>query len=152
MALANIFSKEISQQVIDRINKLSPATQALWGKMSVDQMLAHCSVTYEMVYENKHHKPNAFTKFLLKLFVKNTVINELPYKKLSQTAPAFKIVGHREFEAEKKRLIEYILKTQELGQSHFENKESHSFGILDSTGWNNMFYKHLDHHLKQFGV
>jgi SRSO17 transposase len=46
----------------------------------------------------------------------------------------------------------YIIKTQELGATHFEGKESHSFGTLTSTEWNNMFYKHLDHHLGQFGV
>ena len=41
---------------------------------------------------------------------------------------------------------------QELGVSYFENKESHSFGRLTIKEWNNMFYKHLEHHLTQFGV
>ena len=44
------------------------------------------------------------------------------------------------------------MKTQELGEAHFEGKESHSFGPLNKTEWNNMFYKHADHHLTQFGV
>ena len=34
----------------------------------------------------------------------------------------------------------------------FEGKESNSFGPLTKGEWNNMFYKHLDHHLSQFGV
>jgi len=49
-------------------------------------------------------------------------------------------------------LIDYIEKTQQLGETHFDNKESHSFGRLTETEWNIMMYKHLNHHLNQFGV
>ena len=51
-----------------------------------------------------------------------------------------------------KGVKDFIVKTQFLGASHFEGKESHSFGNLTSSEWNNMFYKHLNHHLEQFGV
>lgn len=152
MALPNIFSKEISEQVIDRINCLNATSKANWGKMNVAQMLAHCNVTYEMVYENIHPKPNAFLKLILKMLVKNKVVTETPYPKNGKTAPAFIIIENKDFENEKKRLISYISKTQQLGENHFAKKESHSFGVLSKTEWNNMFYKHLDHHLKQFGV
>lgn len=152
MALPNIFSKEISVQVIDRINSLNATSKANWGKMNVAQMLAHCNVTYEMVYENIHPKPNAFLKLILKMLVKNKVVTETPYPKNGKTAPAFVITESKDFQNEKKRLINYISKTQQLGANHFDKKESHSFGILSKTEWNNMFYKHLDHHLKQFGV
>ncbi|APG64311.1 hypothetical protein LPB136_02515 [Tenacibaculum todarodis] len=150
--MKNIFKKEVTNEVIERINKLTPQTQANWGKMSVSQMLAHCCVIYEMVYTDKHPKPNAFVKLMLKLFVKKAVVSEKPYSKNSKTAPQFIISDEREFEAEKKRLIGFITKTQELGEQYFEGKESHSFGKLSATEWNNSFYKHLEHHLTQFGV
>jgi Protein of unknown function (DUF1569) len=152
MALPNIFTKDVSENVIQRINNLSTTTNPNWGKMSVDQMLAHCNVTYEMAYENIHTKPNFFMKFILKMLVKNVVVNENPYAKNSRTAPQFLMTESKDFDLEKKRLIDYITKTQQLGENHFDNKESHSFGILNKTEWNNMFYKHLDHHLTQFGV
>ena len=152
MALPNLFKKEVSAEIIQRINKLTPQTQQKWGKMSVSQMLAHCNVTYEMVYEDKHPKPNAFVKLILKLMVKNKVVNETPYGQNGRTAPQFIINDDKNFEVEKNRLIQYIQKTQELGENAFDNKESHSFGALTKTEWNNMFYKHLDHHLSQFGV
>lgn len=148
----SIFTVSESQKVIQRIEQLTPTTTALWGKMTVAQMLAHCNVTYEMIYENIHPKPNFLLKLLLKMFVKNAVVTEKPYKKSSQTAPAFLIKDDKNFEAEKKRLIDYITRTQQLGESHFDNKESHSFGRLTKNEWNNMLYKHLDHHLHQFGV
>ena len=116
MQLPNIFTKDVSDGIINRINNLSFDTKPLWGKMSVEQMLAHCSVTYEMVYETKHPKPSFMVKMLLNLFVKKGVVGLAPYRKNSQTAPAFLIKDSRNFEIEKKRLIQYIQKTQQLGE------------------------------------
>lgn len=152
MPTPNIFSRSESDAIIERLYKLNPETQAQWGKMNVAQMLAHCNVTYEMVYETKHPKPKGFMKFILKMLVKNKVVSKTPYPKNNQTAAAFIISGEREFTAEKTRLAAYILKTQALGAAHFDGKESHSFGPLNEEQWNNLFYKHLNHHLSQFGV
>ena len=152
MALPNIFTKDVSDQIIERINCLKPNTQPLWGKMNVSQMLAHCNVTYEMVYENKHAKPNLIMRFILKSFVKSKVTNEVPYKHSLQTSPEFIMPDDKDFESERSRLIEFIEKTQQLGEACFDNRESLSFGVLNRHEWNNMFYKHLNHHLAQFGV
>jgi uncharacterized protein YejL (UPF0352 family) len=149
----NIFESSVAQEVVNRINSLSLQSKPQWGKMNVAQMLAHCNVTYEMVYEpEKHKKPNAFLKFILKTFVKKVVTNEVAYTQNNKTAPQFIITDSRDFEKEKSRLVEYINRTRQLGESHFDKKESHSFGVLNRNEWNNMFYKHLDHHLRQFGA
>ncbi len=150
--MKNIFDAAVTAAIIERINQLTPTTPALWGKMSVSQMLAHCNVSYELVYEDIHPQPNAFLKFIIKLMAKNTVVSERPFKKSLNTAPAFIVKDDKDFDAEKTRLIGYINKTQQLGEAYFDGKESHSFGVLSKREWNNMFYKHLDHHLQQFGV
>ncbi|GAA4803093.1 DUF1569 domain-containing protein [Litoribaculum gwangyangense] len=148
----NIFDLKETNKLIERIDKLDAYAKPQWGKMSVDQMLAHCNVTYEMIYDNKHPKPNAFKKWMLKAIVKPYVVSEKPYKKSSRTAPEFVISGSKNFVEEKAKLIDYLNKTQNLGEAYFENKPSHSFGKLTAKEWNNLFYKHLDHHLCQFGV
>lgn len=151
--MQDIFDIKEAQNYIDRIQKLLPETPAKWGKMSVDQMLAHCNVTYEMIYEPQKHKPTGgIAKFILKMFVKPKVVGEKSYPKNSPTAPQFIINGTKDFEDEKKRLIGFIQKTQQLGREAFDDKESFSFGKLKSQEWNNMFVKHLNHHLEQFGV
>lgn len=146
----NIFKQEIVAHTIGRINSLSSDTKANWGKMNVAQMLAHCNVTYEMVYDDKHPKPNVFLKFILTKMVKNQVVSDKPYPKNGKTAPQFIIKGDRDFDTEKQRLIDYIERTRALGETHFDGKESHSFGKLSINEWSTMFYKHLDHHLNQF--
>ncbi|WP_288369580.1 DUF1569 domain-containing protein [uncultured Algoriphagus sp.] len=150
--MKNIFDQAVTDELTARVEALNPDSQPLWGKMSVDQMLAHCSVAYEMAYTDKHPKPNGLMRFLLKTFVKSGVVNEKPYPKNARTAPVFIISDRRDFEKEKSRLIGYLQKTQELGSEHFEGKESPSFGAMTAQEWNNLFYKHLDHHLNQFGV
>jgi hypothetical protein len=153
MALPNIFTTQEVNNILHRIDRLTTESTPNFGKMNVAQMLAHCNVTYEMVYEpNKHPKPNVFIGFILKTFIKKSVTNEVAYKQNSKTAPQFIITDARIFDVEKQRLKDYIAKTAALGEQHFDGKESHSFGTLNKTEWNNMFYKHLHHHLSQFGV
>jgi len=151
--MENVFNAQDAQNYINRINNLVEDTHGLWGRMTVDQMLAHCNVTYEMVYEpEKHKKPGAIAKFILKSFVKPKVVSDKSYPRDSPTAPQFIIANRRNFNDEKKRLIGFIQKTQQLGAEAFEGKDSFSFGKLSSKEWNNMFAKHLNHHLAQFGV
>ena len=150
--MTNIFDQKETETVINRINNLRVETKPKWGKMSVDQMLAHCNVAYEMVYEDIHPKPKGLKKMLVKLLIKPYVTTEKPYKKNGQTAPQFIVKNSKDFELEKERLINYLEKTQSLGESHFNNKESHSFGKLTTNEWNNLFYKHINHHLNQFRV
>lgn len=150
--MKNIFSANDIQEIVERINMLTPQTQPQWGKMDVAQMLAHCNVTYELIYENIHAKPNAVFRWVLKTFVKSKVVGPDMYPKNGPTGPQFVIKDAKNFDKEKQRLIDYIQRTMKLGESHFEGKESHSFGTLTAKEWNTMMYKHLHHHLSQFGV
>jgi len=153
MSYPNIFDREVSDEIIARLNTLTPESQRQWGKMSVDQMLAHCNVAYECIYEpDKHPKPKFPMSLVLKYIVAPFVVGEKPPKKNSPTGPQFIISDAREFEKERTQLIEYINVTRGLGAEYFDGKESHSFGVLNKTQWSNMLYKHLDHHLQQFGA
>lgn len=151
--MQNIFDAKDVQQYIDRINSLTPEAQQKWGKMNAEQVLAHLNVAYSMVFEpEKHKRPSFIAKFLLSNFVKPKLTNELPYKQNLPTSPAFIISDERNFEEEKKKLIGNIQRVQQLGRIAFEGKEHLNFGKISAQGWNNMFAKHLNHHLEQFGV
>jgi Protein of unknown function (DUF1569) len=152
MALPNIFSATVSETLKARINNLSPTAKGQWGKMNATQMVAHLNVMFEFAYEEKHKKPNFFMGFILKNLVKGGLVSETPYKKSASTAPEFIIGDDRNFEVEKKRLIAYIDRTTKLGEQHFEGRVSMIFGAMTATEWNNLFYKHIDHHLTQFAA
>jgi len=150
--MKNIFDADESIDVIARINKLNANSVPQSSKMYVGQMLVHCCVAYEMVFDNTHPEAGAFRTFIMKLFVKNAVVGPKPYKINSPTAPAFLIKDERDFESEKSRLVRHLKETQKLGGSYFDGKKSKSLGNLNENEWNVLFYKHIDHHLTQFGV
>lgn len=151
--MASVFHSGDVHVLMNRITNLNPDSQPRWGKMQVGEMLAHLNVMYEMTFEpEKYPKPGGIMKYFLRWFVKPKVTNDEPYKRNMPTAKSFKIAHKTDFEAERTRLLKYLQRVLELGDSHFQNKESHSFGKLTAGEWNNMFYKHLDHHLSQFGV
>ena len=150
--MKNVFDPAVTAELTDRINRLTPSTAPRWGKMSVDQMLAHCNVTYDMLYTDRYPRPGAIRRFLLRTFVKQGVVGPKPWRKNLPTAPQFRMVGKKSFEAERRRLVEYLLRVEREGERAFEGRESMSFGSLTADEWNMMFYKHLDHHLTQFGV
>jgi hypothetical protein len=150
--MKNVFETLVVDELVARINALSPTTPGQWGKMTVDQMLAHVNVPYIQVYDNTFPKPGAVKTFIFKLFVKNAVVGPKPYARNGPTAPEFKMVGAKNFEQEKQKLITYLRRVERDGARAFEGKPSHSFGPLTAAEWNVLFYKHLDHHLTQFGV
>lgn len=150
--MPNVFTEAICSELITRIETLTPDSKPLWGRMNVGQMFAHCSVPYEMIYEDKHEPIPKMIRVILRMFARETVVGTKPYKKNAPTGKGFLVSSKQDFEQEKKRLVEFIRQTKELGIEHFEGKEQMNFGILTSNQWNNMFYKHLDHHLKQFGA
>ena len=143
MALPDIFNNDVTDRLIQRINNLTAQSKPQWGKMSVAQMLAHCCVTYRYVYE---------LSWILKTFVKKAVVNDVGYKHNTRTGSDFIINDEKDFEQEKSRLIDYLVRVQKDGKQYFDGKASFSFGKLNIEEWNNMFYKHLNHHLTQFGV
>ncbi|MFV0388022.1 MAG: DUF1569 domain-containing protein [Pyrinomonadaceae bacterium] len=149
----NIFEESVSEEVIKRLDLLAPDSVRLWGTMNPAQMFAHCSVAYETIYEpEKHAPPNFAFKFVARMLFKSRVTGEKPLARNSPTAPMFKVSPNKDFEIEKARLIEFIRQTQKLGEEYFDGKENMSFGVLTSADWSNMMYKHLDHHLNQFGA
>lgn len=151
--MPSIFVAADVEALESRIDTLKPDSPRLWGTMDSARMLAHVNVSYEMVYEPaKHPKPNALVLFLLKVFVKQSVVGDKPYKHNGQTAPAFVIADARDFEAEKARTKAYLRRVLAEGEAAFEGRESLSFGKLSAREWNNLFHKHLDHHLAQFGA
>lgn len=151
--MKDVFSVSDAQEYINRINQLTAVTPSKWGKMSVDQMLAHLNVAYDIAFfPEKFPKPSFIAKFLLSNFVKPKIVNDKPYRPGLPTSPVFIIANHKDFEEEKAKLIGNIQRVQQLGRAAFEGKKNLNFGKLTAQGWNNMFAKHLNHHLEQFGV
>jgi hypothetical protein len=150
MSLPLIFDSNTNEILIHRIDALTPQSQRLWGTMTVAQVLKHLAVPYNDLINNKERKPKM--RLLGRLIFKPIMTGEKPYRKNSPTARQFIIADEPEFEQVKKELKEKMLEIHGRGPDFFEGKEHFLLGRLKSHEWSNMLYKHLDHHLRQFGV
>jgi predicted ATP-grasp superfamily ATP-dependent carboligase len=149
--MKSIFNTHDNQELITRINKLTPEAQAVWGKMSVDQMLSHCQAPIDVAFGNLPLKANVIMQLLGKM-LKNKIINSPEFKKNSPTAPSFIRTEHYDFETTKKELIEKVSKFATEGQAAIKNQTHPFFGRMTYNEWDKLQYMHLDHHLHQFKV
>lgn len=150
--MKSIFDKDACDDIISRLDDLTPEDQARWGKMNVNQMLKHCQKPIKLAFgEEEVEKPNFIMKLLIKL-MKPTLYNDKPWKQSLPTAKSFVIKENLNFEKEKSNLKQLIRRIHE-SESYFEPSKTHPiFGEMKSWMWGQSAYKHLNHHLKQFGV
>lgn len=138
-------------ELLDRIAKLTPETQPVWGTMNPAQMCAHCSEVLEVA----DGKPLVGTPWFIQLFgrlIKRMVLSEKSYPRGSRTHPQYEIPDSAQFEQERDRLVRVINKLHAAGGSHAAETKHPLFGAMTAgeAGWSS--YKHLDHHLTQFGA
>lgn len=151
--ISNLFDPAENDKMLARIEALQIDSNPLWGKMNVEQMMAHLNLTFKYTYGREpKRKPSFLQRLAYKLFLKPLLTNEKPFKRELQTAPALKIVDERDFNKEKEILLENVRQFYKMGTEYFDGKENLMFGKMSAKDWNTMYSKHIDHHLHQFGV
>jgi hypothetical protein len=147
----SIFDKVANEAMIARINLLTPENQALWGKMSVDQMCKHCSLVIDVSSGEQKLKINFLMRLLGKM-LKKKVIYGNDWKKDSPTAKEFIVTNHLGFLEVKTELITKFSRFATEGKSVIKLMNHPFWGKLTYEEWDLLQWKHLDHHLKQFGA
>ena len=147
--MKSIFDKNDNDEFISSINKLTPETTANWGKMSVNQMFKHTNEALIVAFGEKELRINFLMKFLGKM-MKNKVFNS-DFKKNSPTAPEFIFKDNYDFEKSKNDLITNFSRFAE-GEKSVTLTEHPFWGKMNHDDWNKLMWKHMDHHLRQFGV
>ena len=151
MEIKNLFDKPAFSGIVERLNKLTPESQRQWGKMSVNQMLAHCKEAFKVPLSNQP-VPRMFIGRLLGWMAKSKFYNESPWGRNLPTAPSFLIKDERDFNKEKSELLELATRFYEGGSDNIGRYPHPFFGKFTKEQWGKGMWKHLDHHLNQFGV
>lgn len=147
----SLFDPAESQKTIDRINTLSSTSKAQWGKMNVTQMLIHCQQPLKVCMGELKLK-KGLMGLLFGGMIKRMILKDEPYKPNLPTAKEFIITTSGDFEKEKKALIEYVQRFSKNGEQGLPKGPHPVFGKLTNSEWDFMQWKHLDHHLRQFGA
>jgi Protein of unknown function (DUF1569) len=149
--MKSLFDKDSYDEINHRLNSLSPASQKQWGKMEVAQMLAHCKAAFSVPLSDKK-MPRSLMGLLIGWMIKSKLYNDDPWKKSLPTAPQFIIKDERNFENEKLELSGLINTFYSRGMGNVGKFPHPMFGSFTQPQWGQAMYKHLDHHLRQFGV
>jgi hypothetical protein len=151
MPLPDAFDSAALENLFTRLDALTPSTQHLWGRMDVAQMLAHCCVPYEQLQGKRGGGP-WLLRFLARHFFKQKVVGEPLYGRNIPTPDDFKVADPRDFANERERLRGLVREFHAPGAAAFEGRVHVAFGPLTAREWSNLLWKHLDHHLRQFGA
>lgn len=148
--MKSLFDTTEAMEITRRIEELTPMASAQWGKMNVNQMMAHCSGSLELYFStNNIQRP--LIGILFGSIAKKRMLTNKPWSRNLPTAKELKPTITAGFEAEKERLIQRIgqFVTKGVNQPHISHP---FFGKMSNSEWGLLLYKHLDHHLTQFSV
>lgn len=149
MEIKNLFDPAVKQEIVDRINHLYPQSPRQWGKMDVAQMLAHLQLPMGIALGTHTVKGNWLMRLVLPLF-KSKLYDDKPWKKGLPTDKSFIMTGsEKNFEAEKAKLLDMI---SQFTEANIKSEQHPIFGHLTREQWSKATWKHIDHHLKQFGA
>jgi Protein of unknown function (DUF1569) len=151
--MKNLFEETVASDVKSRLAKLEPQSERQWGKMTAAQMLAHCSMSMQWAVGEVAPDRGPLPARLMGRLVKPLVFrNDDPMRKNSPTAKSLIVAGERDLAKERDRLSGLIDKFSAGGAAGCTENPHSFFGKMTPEEWAILMYKHLDHHLRQFGV
>ncbi|MBL8180594.1 MAG: DUF1569 domain-containing protein [Blastocatellia bacterium] len=151
--MSTLFDQTAAAGLRERIARLTPESKAQWGKMNVGQMLCHVNDGFRMSIGELpvEDKSNVFMRTVVKFLILNVV----PMPKSAPAAPELDQMKNgtppADFERDRENLVATLDRLINLSDSH-EWARHPAFGSLTKKQWGVLGYKHVDHHLKQFGV
>jgi hypothetical protein len=148
--MKTLFDNAEYEEIVQRINSLDPSSPGLWGKMSVSQMLAHCCVGIQASLGEKATK-RRFLGYIFGPIAKKQIFSDKPFKHDLPTDKTFKMTEDKEFESEKAKLLALAKRFNEANPASFENIIHPFFGKMTKDELGALQWKHIDHHLQQFG-
>lgn len=150
--MKNLYDAARVDELKSRMARLRPNSTRQWGKMNVAQALAHCSGAMAWAVGDTR-PPRAFVGRLVGGIIKGKVLgDDEPFRRGSPTTKDLMIADEREFAAERDRLLVLLDRFAATGPNGCTTHPHTFFGRLTPQQWAILMYKHLDHHLRQFGV
>lgn len=150
--MENLFIPSDCETIIERFKSITPLSERLWGTMEVNQMVVHLKDLLDIALGNK--PASAQGPVILRTMVGRWAsLYLVPWKKVRQSTPiemdAFKNgIIVTDFESDKHLLLIRI--REFIAADSFEPHPF--FGKISNKDWGRLAWKHLDHHLHQFGA
>jgi len=150
--MKNLFEAATVEEVKQRVGQLQPDSRRQWGSMNPAQAMAHCSAGLEMALGNIRPPRVLISRILGPIIKPKAFREEEPMSRNSPTVKELVVNDDRELGAERERLSRLIDRFSAAGPAGCTTHPHAFFGRLTPDEWSMWMYKHLDHHLRQFGI
>ena len=147
--MKSLFNIQDRQEIINRISAINENSERQWGTMTASQMLLHCQAPIKIAVGELKLSTNLLF-MILGPIIKKKLMKDIPFEKNLPTHKDFLVKFDPDLVKEQQNLIAII-------NSLNDKKDSLAikhpiFGKMSAQQWDILNWKHLDHHLKQFGV
>jgi hypothetical protein len=147
--MKSIWQDEARRELHDRVGRLAPDRRAAWGRFTAPKMVCHLAESLKMAMGDLKVPPKQSPLRYPPL--KQLIVYVAPFPKGVPTAPELLARAPREWRddvADVRSLLELAAasRTTDTWPQH------PAFGKLSTRAWGVLIYRHMDHHLKQFGA
>jgi hypothetical protein len=149
--MLSLFESRAAKEIKARISSLRPDCERQWGTMTVSQMLAHCSAWMETAAGLNAPQRSLLGRIVGPL-AKSQMLGDAPVRRNMPTLKSLVVRDERDFVVEQQRLLEWIDRFARGGPDGCTKHPHQFFGPMTPVEWARLSYKHLDHHLRQFGA
>lgn len=150
--MPTIFDPDSAKAFQSRIDRLTPDARALWGRMTASQMVCHLTDSCKVALGDTPTtlKPGILSNRVVRWLI----ISVLPFPRgKAPTSREFLVTSPSEWQADVRSLGEHLERVRTKGGDSEAQWNIHpSFGAMSTTQYGKLIYKHMDHHLRQFGV
>ena len=150
--MKNLFEAAWVEEVKERMAQLRPDSERLWGTMNPAQALAHCSRGIELAVGDRIPPRLLLGRIIGRIVKPMALGNDEPMRRNSPTAKDLVVKDERDLGTERARLCGLIDRFVGAGPKGCTKHPHSFFGKLTPEEWATLMYKHVDHHLRQFGV
>lgn len=148
--MPSLFVDADRASVLARIAAIGPGSTRRWGRMDAAQALAHCTVALEGATGDRPISQAWIGKILGPIF-RSKLLGPAPFDRDAPTAKSLLVEDPRDLPSERDRLSALVTRFAELGPAHAEGRIHGFLGRLSGDEWGRLMWKHIDHHLQQFG-
>lgn len=155
ITMKDLFDPTLAEDLKQRIMCLHPESERQWGSMTPAQTLAHCTSGLQMATGVINPKRASFPATVIGALIKPLVFrDDKPMRRNSPSSPELfsEHPAQCDFERERAQLITAIDSFVAKGAACCSQHPHPFFGPLKPQQWAILMYKHLDHHLRQFGA
>jgi hypothetical protein len=145
--MPTLLSESDRTQIVARLRRVTPDRVPAWGTLTAPKMLCH--VTDQLRVATGvivgRHRDTLMRRTLLKWIVVHSSLQAPPGK--VKTVPEMLGTAPGRWDADMATCIRMI---SEVGLGTASGRHP-AFGPLNGRDWGRLGWKHLDHHLRQFG-